>query len=128
MDICIKVIEPGTHRQGITGADWYFDRFGNLQVRVTRMSTWEREVSLALHEAIEAVLAKKHGVTVKQVDEFDEAFTSAHPENGGIEAGDQPGCPYGREHMAATACERVVAMELDIGPWTDYDREVGSLG
>ena len=127
MDICVKIIPNEKHRAGVGGADWYFDKKGNLQVRVTKLSSWKREITLALHEVIEAVLAKAHGVTVAQVDAFDMDYEKAHMEDHGLNAGDDPRAPYVREHNAATACERVIAMELDIGAWSDYDREIGSI-
>jgi hypothetical protein len=116
-------------RKGFTGADWWLDSDGNLQVRVERLATYGRTMSLMVHEIVEAVLAKMHGVTVEQVDKFDLKFESENPENKGIEAGDAPSCPYGREHMAATACERIVAMECGVGScdsWSEYDQELSA--
>lgn len=116
-------------RAGFTGADWWFDEKGDLQIRIAQMSSREREMSLAVHEIVECILAKFHGVKAEDVDAFDEAVekTPEGAANHGIDAGDLPGCPYSREHMAATACERVVAMELGIGSWREYDDELGSL-
>jgi hypothetical protein len=111
-------------RKGFTGADWWFDEQGDLQVRVAKMSSWDREMALAVHEIVEAILAKSHRVTVQQVDEFDAANEG---DDHGLNAGDMAGCPYYREHQAATACERVVAMELQIGDWGSYDEELARL-
>ena len=116
-------------RKGFTGADWWISEDGTLQVRVERLATYGRTMSLMVHEIVEAVLAKMHGVTVEQVDKFDLKFEAENPENKGIEAGDAPGCPYGREHMAATACERIVAMECGVGScdsWSEYDQELSA--
>jgi hypothetical protein len=115
-------------RKGFTGADWWWDENGDLQVRVAaELKDWRRIASLQIHEAVEALCTKAHGVTVAQVDAFDRKFEATHPDNHGIEAGDAPGCPYAREHTAATACERVVFMELDAGSWKEYDDAVGKL-
>lgn len=114
-------------RAGFSGADWWFDENGDLQIRVAQMSSPEREMTLAIHEIVECALAKFHGVKVEDVDAFDRIVEEAEPEKHGIDAGDLPGCPYAREHMAATACERVVAMELGIGSWREYDDELSVL-
>ena len=50
-------------------------------------------------------------------------------ENKGIEAGDADGAPYGKAHMLATACERIVAAEMGIGScdsWKSYDDELSA--
>jgi hypothetical protein len=129
MDIYIKTVpnEQIKERHGFTGADWWYDENGDLQVRVAEMSSWDREMKLAVHEMVEAILCKKHGVTVAQVDEFDTQFEKDHPTNHGIEAGDSLGCPYLREHNAAIACERIVASELGPDPWILYDAELAKL-
>lgn len=115
-------------RRGFSGADWWFDDAGDLQVRIAQMSSWDREMALAVHEFIEAVLWRKaHGTDVTPIDEFDEVIEEATPERHGIDAGDQLGCPYIIEHGLATACERIVASRLDIGAWKDYDDELAAL-
>ena len=124
MDIIIKVIDDKQHREGISGADWYFDADGNCQVRVSRMSDWRRETILAFHEAVEAVLCKYNGVTVEQVDIFDSPFELAHDNVTNV--GDKTDAPYRREHCFATAVERILAGELEV-PWQDYDDELAAF-
>jgi hypothetical protein len=120
-------------RAGFTGADWYFDDAGDLQIRIAKMSSLDREKCLALHEMCEAlVFHAKHGPDVSAVDEFDSAFEAAHPENHGLEAGDADGCSYAVEHALATSVERALFTYLamlhpDIGSWSAYDRELGAL-
>lgn len=115
-------------RKGFTGADWWYDDAGDLQVRIAQMSSWDREMCLAGHEMFEAILwFKKHGADVSAVDEFDARVEEATPEKHGIDAGDLPGCPYAMEHSAATAAERIMATHLDIGSWREYDDELGAL-
>lgn len=115
-------------RKGFTGADWWIDEAGDMQIRVAKMSSWDREMALAVHECCESILwFKRHGADVSAVDEFDRRVEEAAPERHGIDAGDQPGCPYGLEHTAATACERIMAMFLEIGSWREYDDELASL-
>lgn len=121
MDISIRVIPESGQRPEVSGADWFFDAKGDLQVRVSPMSDWRYEVVLAIHEAIEAIACKHHGVTVAQVDEFDQKFYENHSDD--IDAGDEPDAPYRREHNAATAAERILAGELGV-VWSEYNREL----
>jgi hypothetical protein len=132
MDIHILVIpnEEIKKRKGFTGADWWFEypEEGKvvLQIRVAQMSSREREAALIVHEMVEAILCHFHGVTVEQVDAFDEL---AEADDHSVDAGDLPGCPYGKEHTTATIAERAVFNELqpNIGAWTPYDDELGNL-
>lgn len=125
MDIHVRIIPNDQHREGITGADWYFDNAGNLEVRISQMSDTRYEAALAIHEIVEAVLCRFAGVTVQEVDEFDKKWEAEHPQSK-IEAGDQPDAPYQRQHGLATAAERIVAAELKI-LWRRYDEELESL-
>ena len=121
MNICIKVIPENQHRKEVSGADWFFDANGDLQVRVSPMSDWRYEILLAFHEAFEAIACKHHSVSVAAVDEFDQKYYETHADD--LDAGDDPACPYRKEHNAATAAERILAGELGI-VWSDYDREL----
>lgn len=123
MNVHILVIPEYEQRKEVSGADWFFDSKGDLQVRVSPMSNWRYEMVLAMHEAFEAICCMDHGVTVSSVDEFDRKFYETHADD--LDAGDEPGCPYIREHNAATAAERILAGELGI-VWADYDRELAS--
>jgi len=129
MNINAKIVskEKIKSRKGFTGADWWFDENGDLQVRVEQLASYGRTMALMLHEIAEAVLCKQHGVSVAAVDKFDLEFEEANPTNHGIEAGDAVGCPYGREHNLATAVERIVAGGLGMGvcdSWSEYDKDL----
>ena len=124
MNINIQVIPNEQHRPGISGADWYFDQAGDLQVRISKMSDWRYETCLAVHEMVEAILCKYNGVTVAQVDEFDRPFEEA--KDNVTNVGDKTNAPYRREHCFATAAERIVAAELNV-PWQDYDDELAKI-
>lgn len=124
MDIIIKVIPEVEQRKEVNGADWFWDADGNLQVRVSPMSDWRREVLLGFHEAIEAVCCRYLGVSQQSVDIFDQQFDAAHPDEPDLNAGDDPLAPYDRAHTLATCCERALAFALNV-QWGDYDRELG---
>lgn len=108
-------------RPEVNGADWYFDGLGNLQVRVSPMSDWRREVLLAIHETVEALMCKHNGVTQADVDAFDLEYDKTHDFD--LNAGDDPAAPYVREHCLATAIERILCAELEVN-WQEYDTEL----
>jgi hypothetical protein len=128
MDIHIKVVskEEIKLRKGFTGADWWWDYWGNLQIRIEKMEKPEYEKALSIHELLEAMHCQLLGITEKQVDEFDEVFEKEHPDKHGLEAGDAPGCPYAAPHSFATAPERVYEACAGICH-KEYDDYIGSL-
>ncbi len=125
MNIHIQVIPEADQRPEVSGADWFFDAQGDLQVRVSPLSDWRREVLLALHETIEAVCCKHLDITPSAVDKFDQQFTREHPNQSDLNAGDDPLAPYDRAHTMATACERALAYALDV-QWGEYDKELST--
>lgn len=135
MNITVKTVpnEEIKLRRGFTGADWWFDENGDLEIRIAKMSSLSREKCLIVHELVEALCYHaKHGTDVSAVDEFDAVVEEAEPEKHGIDAGDQPGCPYLVEHTVATSAERAVFAHLSpldptLGSWREYDDELGAL-
>ncbi len=123
MNIIIKVIPESEQRVEVSGADWFWDEKGDLQVRVSPMSDWRREVLLAVHETVEAIMCKQNGVTQQSVDKFDEEFYKTHTDD--IDAGDESGAPYEHEHCIATAIERTLCAELRVN-WKSYDDELAA--
>lgn len=124
MNVTIKVIPEHEHRSGISGADWFFDQNGDLQVRVSKLSDWRREIILGFHEAVEAVLCAHNGVSQSAVDDFDARYDAEHSSD--LNAGDDPLAPYQHEHTLATAVERILAAELRV-QWLEYDQEIASI-
>lgn len=125
MNITINVISEAEQRGCVSGCDWQFDSSGDLNVSISPLSDWRREVLLGVHEAVEAVMCKQAGITQQQVDEFDVAFDKAHPDEPDLGAGDDPAAPYFRQHVAATAIESILCTELGVN-WDDYMNELGS--
>lgn len=128
-NIHIRVIDNERHRtpegcKRITGADWYWDEDGDLQVRVSRMSDWRMEAALALHETAEALMCRNDSVTQESVDLFDSHYAATHTDD--CEAGDDPAAPYKRQHSAATAIERVFTAHVGLD-WKTYDDELELL-
>lgn len=112
-------------RKGFTGADWWWDDAGDLQVRVANeLEDWRERMALAMHEAAEALMCKYNGVTVEQVDVFDEKFKGDNEID--VNAGDEPDAPYRLEHTYATAIERILTGVLGVD-WKAYDTRLGKL-
>ena len=96
MDIRIKVVPHKSHRYETVG-DWFFDKKGNLEIRVSDMGNWKYECLVAFHEMIEVLLCKDRKISQKSVDSFDTKFEKErakgiHKEE--AEPGDDPKAPY----------------------------------
>lgn len=122
MNINIQVIPESQMRPTVSGADWFFDEKGDLQVRVSPMSDRRYELLLAIHETVEAIMCHFNGVTQADVDTFDKTYYETHECD--KDAGDDPAAPYVHEHCLATAIERILCAELRVN-WEKYDRELG---
>jgi hypothetical protein len=125
MNITIKIIPHKKQRYPTVG-DWYFDKKGNLQIRVSSMKDWKYETLVALHELIEVVLCKDRGITQEETDKFDIEFEKNRPKGNTEEPGNQPNAPYHSEHKYATEIERSMAQELNV-EWESYDNTINSL-
>jgi hypothetical protein len=92
--------------------DWY-DSSGVMHFSVSHM-TPDMEMETLLHEMFEWYLCQKAGITAKMVDDWD----FSHPD--AEDPGSLPGCPYRKQHMAATKISRL-AVKLMGHKWSDYD-------
>jgi hypothetical protein len=106
----------------------YGDADGVLQVRVSEMHDWRYVILVAVHEIVEAMLARYRGISEEAIGSFDMAF-EARREQGLVrgEPGDAPDSPYRREHFFATNIERLLAAELGVD-WPVYETYVDALG
>lgn len=128
MNINIRTVpnEEIKLRHGFTGADWWWDA-GNLEVRVAlELKDWRERACLIVHETAEAMMCRHLGITVQQVDDYDEKFEREHPGDGTTNVGDLHDCPYRVPHNAATAMERVLAVVLGVS-WQDYDDRLSKI-
>ncbi len=102
-----------------TCGDWTNEN-GVLRVKVSELPDWRYEALVAIHEIVEATLCRADGVTPEQVDAFDMAF------KGDSEPGDDPQAPYRRQHLMATAIEKMLAAALGVD-WQAYERAIEEL-
>jgi hypothetical protein len=125
VNICIKTIAHKEQRY-VTVGDWWWDKGGALQIRVSRMGNWKYEALVAVHELVEVLICRYEGISQSSVDRFDMRFESRRPKGSTEEPGDHPFAPYRREHCVATGVERILAALLGVN-WKAYDQAVNRL-
>ena len=97
--------------------DWWLFGDDTYVVHVLETLTPEGQLAVAIHELIEAVLCRKHGVNEHQVCAFDDHYEAERKEGQHTEddePGDHPLAPYRKEHQDATFVERAVCHVLGI--------------
>lgn len=111
----VEVIPQDKQRYPTVG-DWAFDLLGSLQMKISDMKNPDYEFMVMIHEAVEAWICRKRGITGQVVDTWD-IGEGKHLEDPGA----HPDCPYHREHMLALRIERMIAEELNIN-WDKYEQ------
>jgi hypothetical protein len=119
MNVHVKIIPHKKQRYDTVG-DWWFDKKGDLQIRVSRMKDRRYEQLVSLHEQVEALLCDEEGITEEEVTAFDIGFLGVG------EPGNQTNCPYALQHKIATQFERTLAIELGVD-WNSYEQEINGL-
>ena len=122
MNVKIEIIPHDQQRYPSVG-DWAFDKKGDLNIFVSKLSDYRLEMLVAVHELIEVLICKHDGVTQKTVDDFDIAFEKNRGPDNEDEPGDDPSAPYVQQHCIATGVERILAAELGIS-WKKYEEEL----
>ena len=123
--IQIRVIPHNKQRYETIG-DYFFDKKGGLQVRVSDLGDWRYNLAVIIHELIESGLCLVRGISFQDIDKFDMRFErerSAGLHSSDEEPGFSPNAPYLKEHRFATRIEKQLIKEFDIN-WDDYDKEV----
>lgn len=93
------------------------------------MADWRYVRLVAIHEIIEATLCRGAGITDAEIDHFDmqfEADRALARHSDADEPGDDPKCPYRRQHLMATAIEKMVAAGLGVD-WKTYEEAISAL-
>lgn len=124
MKIVIESVPHDQQRYPTVG-DWTFADNGQLHVTVSHTRD-DFDFLIGIHEAVEAWLCKKRGITDEDVTTFDVAFEKDRPAGDTREPGDDPAAPYRREHRFASSIERRIAVELGID-WIAYEKAVNAL-
>ena len=121
----IEVVDHKDQRYETAG-DWFVDPSdGSISIRVSNTGSDADAILIGVHELVEAVLCKAHGIGEEEVDEFDAAFNASN-DLAEAEPGEDVAAPYFREHAAADIVERFVALQMRV-PWVEYSARVDSL-
>lgn len=117
----IIVVETVPHgQQPYNTCGFYGTDNGAMHVTVSMMPDWKYTALVAIHEIIEATICRSDGVTDDEITAFDVAFT------GDGEPGDDPAAPYRRQHLMATAIEKMLAAAMGVD-WKTYESAIDAL-
>jgi hypothetical protein len=120
MKILITTIPHAAQRYPTVG-DWVWSGDGEtLTITVSQMGSRRYEALVAVHELVEALLCREHGISTATADAFDRTYS------GDGEPGFAPDCPYRREHTEATVVEMHLAVAMGVD-WDEYDAAVSAL-
>lgn len=127
MRIIIETIPHAAQRYETVG-DWLVGKEGIL-IRVSETGNEDSNFLIGIHEAIECYLCTKRGITMQQVNKFDNMYeyeraTGLHGKE------DEPGfdkrAPYRKEHAFADKIERMVAKALG-RKWKEHEKAIAAL-
>jgi len=123
--IRIKVIPHAEQRYNTVG-DYEVLEDGTFEIRVSEMDNFRQVLAIAMHELTEFLLCQEDGVTISQIDQFDFAFEELQDPTDMKEPGEDPSAPYHRQHLTASAVERVIISSEGIG-WDHHDHKIMSM-
>lgn len=112
-----------------TCGDYFTGPTGLLHFRISSMPDWRYARLVLIHELIEQTLCQDAGVSEKAIDAFDIKFEGERARGKHSptdEPGDDPRAPYRRQHLMATAIEKMLAAALGVN-WKVYDAAVSAL-
>jgi len=121
-----KTIPHAEHRYPTVGDYWETD--DAIEVRCSKMGDRQEQLVL-IHELVEIFLLQARGFPLVETDKFDIMFEKEREEGkwkDHDEPGDDPRCPYRREHRFAENIERMLCHELGL-TWQEYSDEVNKL-
>ena len=105
--------------------DWTIDSNGSIRVLVSDTGSVETALLTGVHEAVEAILCRAHGVLEMDVCAFDIAHALEHGLED-AEPGADPKAPYFKEHAVADVVERLLAVSMGV-PWCEHDAREDAL-
>lgn len=112
---------PGEIQRYPTCGD-YRNRGPYIQVSVTEQDNEDYEFLIAIHELIEWWITKKRGISEESITDYDMDWENK-PQPKADEPGNEPGCPYSKEHRFAENIERQIAHEIGIN-WDQYSKDL----
>jgi hypothetical protein len=120
LKIEIRTIKHKQQRYPTVG-DWILDDRGVLVICVSDLGNPDYEFMVGIHEALEAYICLKRGITADMVDDWDmgEGKDLEDP-------GSHPKAPYHKEHMLALKIEQMIARELGVN-WKKYENKLAKV-
>ncbi len=125
LNIVIKTIPHSSHRYETVG-DYWIEKDGTVQVRVSDLGDPYMEACVVIHELAEFFAIRKDGIPVELIDLFDKDYEARRKPGDFSEPGDSPSAPYRQHHFMATTIERILAQFLGID-WKKYEETIDSL-
>lgn len=122
MRIIIDVVKKEECRNGDV-ADYFYEG-EDLIIKVTSTGNKFYDRAIAIHELSELSFLESKGVPFSVVDDFDKKCFEENKNE--IAYGDQPDCPYKKEHRSAENIERIFIQECG-EDWLIYDDIVNNL-
>ena len=128
MKVILQSVPKSRIRNNQCG-DWRLYNSRTIKATTAFMGDEDSEFAVALHEAIEAWLCRKHGVTDESVTAFDAMFEeererSLHGPHD--EDGEDLRSPYRIEHEVATKIERILIEACGV-TWSQHEDTVHKL-
>lgn len=102
MQITIKSIPQSEQRYDTTD-DWQVADNGDITMYVSEAPQLELQKEI-IHGLMECFLCIKHGITQKEVDDYDLSHTETD------NPGENEDSPYHKEHIAANIAEHILDM------------------
>jgi hypothetical protein len=129
--INIEIIPHSKQVCGITG-EWFTDKDGTVQIRVSQMGDLRAEAMHIVHEVVEwaASIIDPQAMSDTLTDAQDEEFLRKRKEGTLPEGHEEPGfgtdCFYGKGHHLGTAMEMILCQHYGMN-WIDYDNHVREI-
>jgi hypothetical protein len=129
LNMAIKIIPHANHRYRGTVDDYWVDKKGVHQVKISEMSDWRYTAIIIIHALIEYFGCLCDGIKEEDITAFDVLFEcerDAGLHKSEDEPGNDPRACYRKWHIFATKIEILLASELKAN-WKRYSKEVESL-
>ncbi len=113
--IAIEFIENIDQRYDTCGDYW--EEPQAFEMRITQYRNEKYAHLILIHELVEMLLVKQRSIKFSVIDDFDINYLDEG------EPGDDLSAPYHKEHVFATAIERLCAQEMGVD-WAEYEKVV----
>lgn len=116
----LSVVVIPQHKQRYpTVGDWIFKKDRSIAMKISDMGNEDYEFMVAIHEAVEAWLCRKRGISEESVTAFDTSIYGLALEDPGSDLK----APYHKEHMVALEIERMLCREMGLN-WDKYEQRL----